>query len=92
MWSCVQVKMIKTFVRTKSGRLKEKTVYVNKSDYDKIKAGGMEAKEMMKVLKKYVKTEDGEKIDGWGEAVTKQVCLLYSVYQSSQPAKFPSSN
>ena len=65
--------MIKTFVRTKSGKLKEKVVYVNKSDYDKIKAGGLEGNEMMKVLKKYVKTEAGEKIDGWGEAVTKQV-------------------
>ena len=68
--------MIKTFVRTKSGKLKEKTVYVNKSDYEKIKGGGMEAGEMMNVLKKYVKTEAGEKIDGWGEAQTKQVCSL----------------
>lgn len=65
--------MIKTFVRTKSGKLKEKTVYVNKSDYDKIKTGGMDAKDMMKVLKKYVKPKNGEKIDGWGEAETKQV-------------------
>lgn len=65
--------MIKTFVRTKSGRLKEKMVYVSKSDYDKMKQGGMDAAEMMKVLKKYVKPEDGEKIDGWGEAEMKQV-------------------
>lgn len=65
--------MIKTFVRTKSGRLKEKMVYVSKSDYDKMKSGNMDANEMMKVLKKYVKPEAGEKIDGWGEAVMKQV-------------------
>ena len=46
--------MIKTFVRTKSGRLKEKMVYVSRSDYDKMKSGGLDANEMMKVLKKYV--------------------------------------
>ncbi|XP_067929601.1 uncharacterized protein [Watersipora subatra] len=72
-WDKEEVKMIKTFVRTKSGKLKEKTVYVNKSDYDKIKSGGMDGGEMMKVLKRYVKTEAGEKISGWGEAQTKQI-------------------
>ena len=65
--------MIKTFVRTKSGRLKEKMVYVSRSDYDKMKSGGLDANEMMKVLKKYVKPQDGEKIDGWGEAEVRQV-------------------
>lgn len=68
--------MIKTYVRTKSGRLKEKMVYVSKSDYDKIKAGNMNTEEVMKVLNKYVKPEDGEKIDGWGEAEVRQVLWL----------------
>ena len=72
----LQVKMIKTFVRTKSGRLKEKMVYVSRSDYNKMKSGGLDANEMMKVLKKYVKPQDGEKIDGWGEAEVKQVTYI----------------
>ncbi|KAF6022896.1 hypothetical protein EB796_018797 [Bugula neritina] len=72
-WDKEEVKMIKTYVRTKSGRLKEKMVYVSKSDYDKIKAGNMNTEEVMKVLNKYVKPEDGEKIDGWGEAEVRQI-------------------
>jgi hypothetical protein len=34
------MKAIKTMVRTKSGRLIEKTVYVSAEDYDKLVAGG----------------------------------------------------
>ena len=51
----------------------EKLVYVSKSDYDKIKAGDMDSSAILDVLKKYVKTEDGEKLDGWGEAEMKVV-------------------
>lgn len=70
------MKAIKTYVRTKSGRLKEKLVYVSKSDYDKIKSGEIDSAQVMEVLKKYVKTEDGEKIDGWGEAEMKTVSTV----------------
>lgn len=65
--------MIKTFVRTKSGRLKEKSVYVSKTDYDNIKSGDMNADSMINVLKKYANTGEGETIDGWGEVQTKQI-------------------
>jgi len=51
----------------------EKLVYVSKSDYDKIKSGEVGTDEIMNVLKKYVKTEDGEQLDGWGEAEMKTV-------------------
>ena len=51
----------------------EKLVYVSKSDYDKIKAGDMDSSAILDVLKKYVKTEVGEKLDGWGEAEMKVV-------------------
>ena len=53
----------------------EKLVYVSKSDYDKIKAGDMNSSAILDVLKKYVKTEDGEQLDGWGEAEMKVVSL-----------------
>lgn len=69
------MKAIKTYVRTKSGRLKEKLVYVSKSDYDKIKSGQIDSDQVMDVLRKYVKTEDGEQLDGWGEAEMKTVCV-----------------
>lgn len=67
------MKAIKTFIRTKSGRLIEKLVYVSKSDYDKIKSGDMDAGAILDVLKKYVKPGEGEKLDGWGEAEMKMV-------------------
>ena len=70
------MKAIKTYIRTKSGRLKEKLVYVSKSDYDKIKSGEMDESAVMDVLRKYVKPEDGEKLDGWGEAEMKVVNIL----------------
>ncbi|XP_046353245.1 uncharacterized protein LOC124133066 isoform X4 [Haliotis rufescens] len=69
-WDKDEVKAIKTLVRTKSGRLIEKLVYVSKQDYEDIKAGRVDAKN---VLKKYVKTEDGEQIEGWGEAKMKTI-------------------
>ncbi|XP_067932252.1 myosin-2 heavy chain-like [Watersipora subatra] len=72
-WDKEEVKAIKTYIRTKSGRLKEQLVYVSKSDYDKIKSGEMDASAVNQILNKYVKTKDGEKLDGWGEAEMKLV-------------------
>lgn len=72
-WDKEEVKAIKTFVRTKSGRLKEQLVYVSKSDYDKIKTGGLSAGEAMSLLKKYVKVNKGETLDGWSDAQMRQV-------------------
>ncbi|XP_033745323.1 LOW QUALITY PROTEIN: uncharacterized protein LOC117330881 [Pecten maximus] len=67
-WDKDEVKAIKTMVRTKSGRLVEKLVYVSKEDYDAITAGKVDAKEL---LKKYAK--DGEVIEGWKEAAMKTI-------------------
>lgn len=66
-WDKEEVKAIKTFVRTKSGRLIEKVVYVSKEDYDAITKGKVDAKDL---LKKYVK--DGE-VEGWDEAKMKTI-------------------
>lgn len=46
---------------------------MSKSDYDKIKSGEMDSGAVLDVLKKYVKAEDGETLDGWGEAEMKVV-------------------
>ncbi|OWF41951.1 hypothetical protein KP79_PYT10988 [Mizuhopecten yessoensis] len=67
-WDKDEVKAIKTMVRTKSGRLIEKLVYVSKEDYDAITAGKVDAKDL---LKKYAK--DGEVIEGWKEAAMKTI-------------------
>ena len=67
-WDKDEVKAIKTYVRTKSGRLVEKVVYVSKSDYDAITSGQADAKDL---LKKYA--ADGEVIEGWDEAKMKTI-------------------
>ncbi|XP_055882530.1 uncharacterized protein LOC106061672 isoform X1 [Biomphalaria glabrata] len=69
-WDKDEVVAIKTYVRTKSGRLIEKLIYVSKEDYDAIKAGKKDAKE---ILKNYLKPEDGEQIEGWGEAKMRTI-------------------
>ncbi|CAG2254687.1 unnamed protein product [Mytilus edulis] len=67
-WDKDEVKAIKTYVRTKSGRLIEKVVYVSKSDYDAITSGAADAKDL---LKKYA--GEGEVIEGWDEAKMKTI-------------------
>ncbi|KAJ8301108.1 hypothetical protein KUTeg_020095 [Tegillarca granosa] len=67
-WDKEEVKAIKTMVRTKSGRLIEKVVYVSKQDYDDITTGKKDAKTL---LKKYAK--EGETIEGWEEAKMKTI-------------------
>ena len=67
-WDKDEVKAITTLVRTKSGRLIEKVVYVTKDEYDAITTGKMDAKD---VLKKYAK--DGETVEGWKEAKMKTI-------------------
>ena len=44
-------------MRTKSGKLVQKTMYVSKEDYEKMKAGELDAND---VLKKYL--GEGEKV------------------------------
>ncbi|XP_050412857.2 uncharacterized protein LOC126827500 isoform X2 [Patella vulgata] len=67
-WDKDEVKAIKTFVRTKSGRIVEKMVYVSKEDYEAIKEGKKDAKE---ILKHYVNAD--EQVAGWEEAKMKTI-------------------
>ena len=62
-WDKEEQKAITTYIRTKSGRRIAKTVYVSKKDYEAIKRGEKDANE---VLKKYIKTEEGETLEGMG--------------------------
>lgn len=55
------MKAIKTMVRTKSGRLIEKTIFVSAEDYDKMIKGGGDPNE---ILKKYMQGEDVT-IESW---------------------------
>lgn len=67
-WKEAKMRQIKTWVRTKSGRLVEKTLLISEEDYQKLKAGG----NLNDILGKYMAMEDGAKIEGW-EAKKPQV-------------------
>ena len=56
------VKAIKTMIRTKSGRLIEKTIYITEEDYEKMmKEGG----DPSSILNKYLKPEERGTIQSW---------------------------
>lgn len=65
-WGEAEMKAIKTYVRTKSGRLIEKTIMVTKDDYDKLQkimAEGDPSK-MAEILGNYMTMEEGATIEG----------------------------
>ena len=56
------MKAIKTTIRTKSGRLIEKTIYITEEDYEKMmKEGG----DPSSILNKYLKPEERGTIQSW---------------------------
>lgn len=60
------MQVIKTYVRTKSGRLIEKTVMLTEDEYNEfLKSGGDP-----NFLKKFMDLKKGEVIEGWDKAST----------------------
>ena len=58
--------VVKTYVRTKSGRLIEKTVMMTDEEYRKFQESGGDPE----FLKKFLKLEEGEVIEDWEKAST----------------------
>lgn len=54
---------IKTMVRTKSGRLIEKTILVSKEEYEELQRIAREGGDPSKILGKYMSKD--EKVEGW---------------------------
>ena len=81
-WGEAEMKTIKTFVRTKSGKLVEKTIVVSKEDYEKLEQLKKEGKDPGEILNKYMSINDGEKVEGWKkpETAPMKVCLLCYVH------------
>ncbi|KAK7484146.1 hypothetical protein BaRGS_00024635 [Batillaria attramentaria] len=61
-WEKVPMKAIKTKIRTKSGRIIEKTIYVTEEDYNKMMKEGGDPNE---ILKKYLKPDEQGDIQSW---------------------------
>ena len=64
-WGEAEMKTIKTFVRTKSGRLIEKTILVSKEDYERLERIKAEGGDPSEIFGKYMSMEDGAKIESW---------------------------
>ena len=56
------VRAVKTFIRTKSGKLIERIVFLSDEDYKKFVKGGGNASD---VLKKYLTKEEAGNLDSW---------------------------
>ncbi|PAA92840.1 hypothetical protein BOX15_Mlig002220g3 [Macrostomum lignano] len=68
-WSAPQkeaMKVIKTYVRTKSGKLVEKTILMTEDEFKEFEKSGGDPN----ILKRFMKLKDGEKIDKWEKAST----------------------
>lgn len=71
------VKTIKTLIRTKSGRLVERTLHITEEDYKKMmEAGG----DPSAILNKYLKPDEQGTIESWekvpeGKAMKVRACL-----------------
>ena len=74
------VRAVKTFIRTKSGKLIERIVFLSDEDYKKFIKGGGNASD---VLKKYLTKEEAGNLDSWDkEEVMMSYRLNYQVIQS----------
>jgi len=69
---------VKTIVRTKSGRLIEKTIMVSKEEYDELQRIAREGGDPASVLNKYMGKD--EKVEGWS-------CEDYGANQKRQTGK-----
>ena len=89
-WEEAEMKAIKTFVRTKSGRLIEKVVMVSKADYERLqkvmKEGGDPAK-MAAILGQYMSVEEGQTIEGFKKLVPESAPMKVIIV-----TKFTKSN
>ena len=61
------MKAVKTWIRTKSGRLVEKTILMTKEDYEKLEQLKKEGKDPNEIFSKYMSMEDGDKIESWSK-------------------------
>ena len=66
-WGEAEMKTVKTFIRTNSGRLVEKTILMTKEDYDKLEKLKAEGGDPSELLGKYMSMEDGAKIESWAK-------------------------
>ena len=71
------MKAIKTLIRTKSGRLIEKTIYISADDYDRMMKEGADPNA---ILNKYLDPDEQGQIESWDQAPEPGMKVRPGVY------------
>ena len=74
-WGEAEMKTVKTFIRTKSGRLVEKTILVTKEDYEKLEAMKVSGGDPSELLGKYVSMDAGATVESWAQRQSKPMTV-----------------
>ena len=69
-----EVKAIKTYIRTKSGRLVERMVFVSAEDYEKMQKGDKSLAEQL--LKKYLSADDAKNLQSWDKEEQRAIKVM----------------
>ena len=68
------MRAIKTYIRTKSGRLEERVIYLSEEDYQAfIKDGGDGGAFAEEIIKKYLSADDAKNLASWDAEEQKAV-------------------
>ena len=70
-WGEAEMRAVKMFVRTKSGRLVERTIMMSKEDFEKLEQMKRDGVDTSALLAKYMSLNEGEQLEGW-KATTGQ--------------------
>ncbi|CAH1801738.1 unnamed protein product [Owenia fusiformis] len=65
-----EIKPVRSFIRTKSGKMIERIIYIPSTVYSGLINGTMDAKS---AISPHTKLSDGESLDGWGAAQLKTI-------------------
>lgn len=64
------MKAVKTYIRTKSGNLIERIVFMSEDDYKKFISG-----DATDILKKYLTTDEVENLDSWDKEEVRELVV-----------------
>ena len=81
------MKAVKTWIRTKSGRLVEKTILMTKEDYEKLEQLKKEGKDPNEIFSKYMSMKNGDKIESWSKKegrAMKVGCFSFNNWSMTQ--------
>lgn len=77
------MKAIKTMIRTKSGRLIEKTIYISADDYDRMMKEGADVNA---ILNKYLDPEEQGQIESWDKVPEPGMKVRSGIYTETSPS------